>query len=292
MGRCSSKYTISPRFELSQATVQDAALLKQTGVNTKPNAKQLRGDHDTVSMDHLSRTISSPSVEASNSTIMQHRPRLEKLVFEQFTAVSEPDLIRPGMVKLHVQSPVGVMPPTFPPHLRHRATSRGGVATMYIASKAAGSIESCGILHAHRLLRSVVSPYITNLRHAFQDNHRVYLVVDDSSGFSLKDVLREHRSGVPEETVHVVAASITAALNDLHSRGCCHGALTPSSVVIDGEGRVKLGNFFQSSLRASPQDTMKDWHQLGFLLFRLLTGRAPCKVTRRMVLRHEINVWC
>ena len=289
MGRCSSKYAVSPRFELSQATVQDAALLKRTAVNTERNTPILLGDDDHASLDHLSRTI---SVEASSDARLEHRPRLEKLVLEHFTAVSEPDLIRPGMVKLHVQSPVGVMPPTFPPHLKHRATSRGGVVTMYIASKAAGSIESCGILHAHRLLRSVVSPYITNLRHAFQDNHRVYLVVDDSSGFSLKDVLREHRSGVPEETVRIVAASITAALNDLHSRGCCHGALTPSSVLIDGEGHVKLGNFFQSSLRASPQDMMKDWHQLGFLLFRLLTGRAPCKVARRMSLRQEVNVWC
>ena len=283
MGRCGSKCAISPR---SYPSVEPPTLTVAAIIQGKWNKKHcdsfLIAHGHARNGDPLSCTISSPSEDAVPGSIIEYRPRLENIVPEHFTPLSEPELLPSGMVQVHVLPPVGVIAPKRTSELQGstlRASQQGG-NTMYIASKAASSLENCGILQAHRLLHNVLSPYITNLCHAFQDAHRVYLVVEDASGVTLDSILSIHKAGLPESLVNVVAASLVAALNDIHAQGCCHGAVLPSSVVIDSHGTVKLSNFFRSNTRAAPHDLLRDWHHLGVLLFRLLTGREPCRWIR------------
>ena len=74
---------------------------------------------------------------------------------------------------------------------------------------------------------------------------------------SLRQVLDQHGT-LPENLIAEIAESILRALEYLHKQGIGHRDLKGANVLVDGEGRVKLGDFGVAFQRESQDDsTMK-----------------------------------
>ena len=69
-----------------------------------------------------------------------------------------------------------------------------------------------------------------------------YLVMEHLAGGSLADVLRARRR-LPEARVAGIGLDVLAALDALHARGVVHQDVKPANILLDAEGKAKLGDF-------------------------------------------------
>ncbi|GGO70099.1 protein kinase domain-containing protein [Nonomuraea cavernae] len=74
------------------------------------------------------------------------------------------------------------------------------------------------------------------------DDDRLWTITGLEDGTSLAQVLADQRR-LPVEQVAALGLEALAALTAAHRRGLVHGAVTPATVVINGDGRVKLAGF-------------------------------------------------
>lgn len=83
------------------------------------------------------------------------------------------------------------------------------------------SVESRQIIQERRLLEEIDSPFVCNLRFAFQDDENLFMVLDLMLGGDLRFHL-DRLGGLKEEVVRFYVAEMALALGDLHSRGIVH----------------------------------------------------------------------
>ena len=143
--------------------------------------------------------------------------------------------------------------------------------------KGAQCLVANGFSNIRQVLEKVRSPHIQNLVHAFQSSDHVYLALEHCPGVPLAQVLDTESTGLPEQRVKLICASIASALQSVHAKGCAHGNVSLESVVLQCNGRVTLTRFSSSMTNARTSDKMHDWYCLGVLAFQLLTGSHPCK---------------
>jgi protein-serine/threonine kinase len=92
--------------------------------------------------------------------------------------------------------------------------------------------------------------WLVKLRAAFQDAHRLYLVMDYFPGGDLGKLLENHKQ-LSERVAAFYAAEITLGLEALHKMGYMHRDLKPDNVLIAADGHVKIADFgFAKSQRA------------------------------------------
>lgn len=133
-------------------------------------------------------------------------------------------------------------------------------------------------------LTTVSGPGLADtLGHGRDDDH-VYSVAEFASGETLTDVL--HR---PDQylryspvTALSVVADVLQGLDSVHRAGLPHGAISTDKIVLDDDGRVRLTGFplfFDTAPDEAP-DTRADVHDMGVVLYTLMTGSAPKDDTR------------
>ena len=61
-------------------------------------------------------------------------------------------------------------------------------------------------------------------------------------GGNLMSLLKED-GRLPEDSIHGFARDLTAALQHLHAAGMAYCDLKPSNILLDEDGRIKLGGF-------------------------------------------------
>ncbi|XP_076037346.1 citron rho-interacting kinase sticky [Oratosquilla oratoria] len=93
------------------------------------------------------------------------------------------------------------------------------------------------------IMAKAVSPWITKLQYAFQDDQLLYLVMEFHPGGDLLSLLDRFDGIFSESMARFYLAEITLAIHDLHNMGYVHRDIKPDNILIDRCGHVKLADF-------------------------------------------------
>ena len=147
------------------------------------------------------------------------------------------------------------------------------------------------------ILGDVKSPFIVQLRFAFQTPDKLYMVMDFINGGELFFHLRRCTK-FSEDRTQFYAAEILEALEYLHSQGIIYRDLKPENVLIDSDGHIKLTDFGLSKkffngeqktysfcgtpeylapeiLKGIGHDQAVDFWSLGALIYEMMAGAPP-----------------
>jgi uncharacterized RDD family membrane protein YckC len=154
-------------------------------------------------------------------------------------------------------------------------------------------------LREGKLAASLSHPRTTFVFGAGQHNGRPYIAMELMPGRTLKDVLDEE-GPLPVARAVDYLLDVIDGLEAAHALGVIHRDVKPSNCFLDGDGRVKVGDFGLSKslvsdaeltrtgaflgtpqfaapeqVRGGVVDQRTDVYAVGATLFCLLTGRAP-----------------
>lgn len=146
-----------------------------------------------------------------------------------------------------------------------------------------------------RLLASLDHPTLVRIYDAGSMGDDAYLVMELVDGPTLAARMAESKT-LPSAEVAAIGGELAAALASIHARGVVHRDVTPSNVLCDPEGRVRLVDFGIARLLGTPRVTAtattvgtaafmapeqvlgeevtgaSDVYSLGLVLLELLTG--------------------
>eukprot|EP00027_Filamoeba_sp_ATCC50430_P007484 CAMPEP_0168558218 /NCGR_PEP_ID=MMETSP0413-20121227/9848_1 /TAXON_ID=136452 /ORGANISM="Filamoeba nolandi, Strain NC-AS-23-1" /LENGTH=468 /DNA_ID=CAMNT_0008589315 /DNA_START=80 /DNA_END=1484 /DNA_ORIENTATION=+ len=160
------------------------------------------------------------------------------------------------------------------------------------------------------ILRKVRHPFIVSLHYAFQNESKVYLVMDFVNGGQILYHLRE-QAMFSEAWVKFYTAQVVLAIEHLHSLDIIHRDLKPENILLDNRGNVVLTDFgFAKELEQNggktstfcgtmeymaPEmiqgvgyDKTADWWSVGILIFDMLTGNPPFRHKNDETLQKKI----
>eukprot|EP00922_Rhytidocystis_sp_ex-Travisia-forbesii_P051402 GHVS01076295.1.p1 GENE.GHVS01076295.1~~GHVS01076295.1.p1 ORF type:complete len:714 (+),score=123.75 GHVS01076295.1:382-2523(+) len=147
-----------------------------------------------------------------------------------------------------------------------------------------------------RILSKVNHPFIINLVASFQDQHRLYMLMEYVNGGELFSYLR--RCGrIPPVQARFFSSELVCAFSYLHANNIVYRDLKPENLLIDAEGHIKIADFGFAK-RVPPGDRTftlcgtheylapetivgkghgmpVDWWALGILIFEMLAGHPP-----------------
>lgn len=92
------------------------------------------------------------------------------------------------------------------------------------------------------ILEGVKSPFIVQLRYAFQTSDKLYMVMDYMRGGELFFHLRNERK-FSEDRAKFYIAEILLAFKSLHNAGVIYRDLKPENILLDVDGHIKVTDF-------------------------------------------------
>eukprot|EP01119_Soliformovum_irregulare_P009135 TRINITY_DN2228_c0_g1_i1.p1 TRINITY_DN2228_c0_g1~~TRINITY_DN2228_c0_g1_i1.p1 ORF type:complete len:451 (+),score=96.83 TRINITY_DN2228_c0_g1_i1:22-1353(+) len=160
------------------------------------------------------------------------------------------------------------------------------------------------------ILRQIRHPFIVRLHYSFQNDSRVYMVMDFLNGGQLLWHMIS-QSMFSEDQAQFYLAEVILAIEYLHSLDIIHRDIKPENILLDGHGHVSLTDFGfakdcmeEGSLTRSFCGTMTymapeiiegqgygkgcDWWGVGILLFDMLTGNPPFRHKDKYTLQQKI----
>lgn len=150
-----------------------------------------------------------------------------------------------------------------------------------------------------RAAASLSHPGLVKVFDVGEDELGRYIVMEYVEGETLGDLLQREGPLAPSRAAHIVAA-VAEALDHAHRHRLIHRDVKPSNILIDGDGRARLGDFgiarsleathdltgtetlmgtvgYLAPERASGHDatSSSDIYSLGVVLYQALTGVPP-----------------
>lgn len=157
------------------------------------------------------------------------------------------------------------------------------------------------------ILAAIQHPFIVRLHYAFQNNQKLYMVMDFVQGGDFFTLMRKYRR-LPEDWVRIYVCEVAMALQHLHEMEIVYRDLKPENILLCGDGHLKLtdfglSRFFETRPPAaedmvgedpitrsfcgteqymSPEMLLQqghnwrmDWWCLGLLMHEMLSARHP-----------------
>ncbi len=146
---------------------------------------------------------------------------------------------------------------------------------------------------------------LISVTNVVDDHGTSYAIYDHSEGITLREFLLRNKEGyIPWDKAKLLLMPILSTLNTLHSQGIIHRGISPSTLVIGNDGRVKITGFCLGAARTARSDlnsqlydgysaieqygfdgsqgTWTDIYAFGAVLYRTLIGSDPISAKERM----------
>jgi len=144
------------------------------------------------------------------------------------------------------------------------------------------------------ILSTIEHPFIVNLISTFQDEKRLFLLLEFINGGELFSHLRTE-GRLPDPECRIIASQIVLAFAYLHGKDIIYRDLKPENLLIDSEGFIKVTDFGFAKvvedrtwtlcgtpeylapeiIQSKGHGKAVDWWALGVLIFEMLAGYPP-----------------
>lgn len=145
-----------------------------------------------------------------------------------------------------------------------------------------------------QILSMIEHPFIVNLLTTFQDEKRLFMLMEYVNGGELFSYLRKE-GRLPNDHARFYAGEIILAFSYLHSMHIVYRDLKPENLLIDCEGHMKVTDFGFAKvvedrtwtlcgtpeylapeiIQSKGHGKAVDWWALGILMFEMLAGYPP-----------------
>ena len=146
---------------------------------------------------------------------------------------------------------------------------------------------------------------LISVTNVVEDYGTSFAIYDHFEGISLREFLLKSKTGyIPWEKARQLLMPILSTLGTLHSSGIIHRGISPSTLIISSDGKIKITGFCLGVARTSRSDlnsqlfdgyaaieqygfdgsqgTWTDIYAFGAVLYRTLIGSDPISAKERM----------
>ena len=99
------------------------------------------------------------------------------------------------------------------------------------------------IITEKKILTKIKSRFIVNMKCAFQDFSKLYLILELMQGGDLRYHLNHYQGNFTEKMIKMIIVNISLCLAVLHQNGIVHRDIKPENFLFDNDGYLHLTDF-------------------------------------------------